>query len=144
MIIAVTVLIALSLMAVSVLTHYEALRITGALLPRLPIRPRQRVVVIIAACLASHIVQVLIYAAVFAVLHHLQVFGTITGAFTPGLVDFLYFSLTSYTTLGIGDIYPTGALRLIAGLESLNGLVVITWSASFTYLVMQPFWHPGR
>jgi len=28
-------------------------------------------------------------------------------------------------------------MRLIAGAESLNGLVLIGWSASFTYLTME-------
>jgi hypothetical protein len=31
-------------------------------------------------------------------------------------------------------------LRIIAGVESLNGLVLIGWSASFTYLSMEQFW----
>jgi len=50
--------------------------------------------------------------------------------------------MTSYTTLGIGEVYPTVPLRLIVGMASLNGFLLITWSASFTYLVMQRYWHP--
>jgi hypothetical protein len=34
-------------------------------------------------------------------------------------------------------------MRLIAGVESLNGLVLIGWSASFTYLEMARFWENG-
>jgi hypothetical protein len=34
-------------------------------------------------------------------------------------------------------------MRLIAGIESLNGLVLIGWSASFTYLTMEEFWGRG-
>ena len=31
-------------------------------------------------------------------------------------------------------------MRLISGLESLVGLLLITWSASFTYLEMSRLW----
>jgi hypothetical protein len=45
-----------------------------------------------------------------------------------------------YTSLGIGDIVPVGNLRFLAGLETLTGLVLITWTASFMYIEMQRFW----
>ena len=35
-------------------------------------------------------------------------------------------------------------MRLVAGVESLNGLVLIGWSASFTYLTMEEFWGRKR
>jgi hypothetical protein len=35
------------------------------------------------------------------------------------------------TTLGIGDLHRSRVMRLIAGMESLNGLVLIGGSASF-------------
>jgi hypothetical protein len=54
--------------------------------------------------------------------------------------DFLYFSATSYSTLGIGDVYPVGVFRLISGIESINGLFLIAWSTSFTYFVMDRLW----
>jgi hypothetical protein len=57
-----------------------------------------------------------------------------------GPIDYFYLSITTFTTLGIGDVHPRGALRTIAGVESLNGLVLIGWSASFTYLSMEQFW----
>ena len=57
-----------------------------------------------------------------------------------GFLDYFYLSITTFTTLGIGDVHPRGALRIIAGIQSLNGLVLIGWSASFTYLSMEKFW----
>ena len=35
-------------------------------------------------------------------------------------------------------------LRILVGTESLNGLILITWSASFTYLSMEKFWQDHR
>ncbi|MDX5400774.1 MAG: potassium channel family protein [Rhodobacterales bacterium] len=144
MILLVIILVGLSLIGITVLVHYEALRITGKLLPGLPIRARQRVLVVIFACLLAHIIEVSIYAATYALLLRFDGFGSIDGLFDGTVTDFLYFSLTSYTTLGIGEVHPVGPIRMIAGLEALNGFLLITWSASFTYLMMQRYWHPER
>lgn len=134
----------LALTAASVLIHYEALRLTGQVLPRLPIRPRQRVMVVIAGCMAGHVLEIGLYAGAFAILQHLQVLGGIDGAFDAGIVDFLYFSVSCYTTLGMGDVFAHGPVRIIVGLEALTGFLLITWSASFTYLMMQRYWHPAE
>ena len=81
-------------------------------------------------------------AGAFALLHDRPGFGYIDGEFDASALDFFYFSITSYTTLGIGDVYPQGPLRVLASIESLNGFLLITWSASFTYMMMQRHWHP--
>ena len=52
----------------------------------------------------------------------------------------MYFSAVTYTTLGMGDMFPIANVRLIAGVEALTGLMMIGWSASFTYLAMEKFW----
>lgn len=52
----------------------------------------------------------------------------------------VYFSVVVYTTLGLGDLVPEGAIRFLTGTEALTGSVLITWSASFTFLEMQRFW----
>lgn len=135
---------AVLLIAGTVLVHYEALRLTGRLLPRLPIRPRQRVLVVIAMCFAAHLIEISLYAVAFASLHGTAGLGSIEGDFGATALDFFYFSLTSYTTLGIGDVYPKGPIRVLVGVEALNGFLLITWSASFTYLMMQRYWHPER
>ncbi|MFU8863247.1 MAG: potassium channel family protein [Rhodobacterales bacterium] len=137
-------LAAMLLVATTVLIHYETLRFTGQLLPRLPIRPRQRVLVVIAACFIGHLLEIILYALAFALLNELEGFGWIDGEFEATALDYFYFSITSYTTLGVGDVYPRGALRVLAGVEALNGFLLITWSASFTYLMMQRYWHPER
>ena len=57
-----------------------------------------------------------------------------------GLLDAVYLSTTTYSTLGFGDLVPTGPIRFMVGTESLIGLLLITWSASFTYLEMRRYW----
>ncbi len=46
-----------------------------------------------------------------------------------GWMDYFYFSLINITTLGLGDIYPTQHLRVIAGVEALTGFALISCSA---------------
>jgi hypothetical protein len=71
-------------------------------------------------------------------------FGAMGGNLEGTALDYFYLSMTSYTTLGVGDLYPTGAMRIVSGVESLNGFVLVGWSASFTYLEMQRFWDRER
>lgn len=132
------------LLSLTALVHYEALRLTGRAVARMTIRPRQRVLVVIFACMAAHLVEILLYALAFALVLPFPDFGSIEGSFVPSVQDFVYFSISSYTTLGVGDIYATGPLRILVATAALNGFLMITWSASFTYLVMQRYWHPER
>ena len=52
----------------------------------------------------------------------------------------MYFSGIVYSTVGFGDLAPVGPVRLMAVLESVTGLVMIAWSASFTFIHMQRDW----
>ena len=58
-------------------------------------------------------------------------------------MDYVYFSAACYTSLGLGDMYPSGMLRMLTGAEALVGLLMIAWSGSFTYLAMEKFWDVG-
>ena len=54
--------------------------------------------------------------------------------------SYLYYSATSYSSLGVGDVYARGSLRLISSFEVINGLTLIAWSATFTYFAVQKMW----
>lgn len=56
------------------------------------------------------------------------------------LIDYLYFSYATYTSLGLGDIYPEESIRLIVGIEALTGLLMIGWSASMTVVLFRREW----
>lgn len=60
-------------------------------------------------------------------------YGRLVGEFTYELQDCVYHSFVIYTTLGFGDITPIGLLRFLTGIESLTGLILIPWTASFMY-----------
>jgi len=127
-----------------VLIHYETLRIASVTMPKLTIRPRARILFVMATAFVAHSLEVWFCAAIFYVVGDLAGMGSIAGKFAGGFFEYLYFSTVSYTSLGIGDIYPIGVLQLLTGVESLIGLVMIAWTGSFTYLAMEKFWSLHR
>jgi hypothetical protein len=100
---------------------------------------RTDILKVIAVLLGAHFTEIALYAGVLFLCQELHL-GALAGEIEGGVVDWLYFSISSYTTLGVGDVHPRGPLRLISGIEALNGLVLIGWSASFTYLTMERVW----
>ncbi len=133
------------LVSLTVLIHYETLRATTTLIvPRLTIPARRRLLVIMLAIFIAHIIEIWFYAIGYYLLAQdfgLGLLGEFGGNIGRHFADYLYFSTVTYTSLGLGDVYPLGGLRLIAGFESLTGLLMIAWSASFTYLMMEKFWN---
>jgi hypothetical protein len=49
----------------------------------------------------------------------------------------LYFSMTTYTTLGYGDIILDDQWRLLASIEAANGIIMFGWSTSLVILMVQ-------
>jgi len=130
----------LLVVAISVLVHYEFLYRLSKSIPKLPIKHRYRIVVGVFGALLAHTIEVWIFAVAYYFMHHADGWGTLTGNLTGTLWDCSYFSFTVYTTLGLGDIHPIGHLRYLTGIESLTGLVLIAWSASFLYFEIQKDW----
>lgn len=83
---------------------------------------------------AAHLLEAGVYAFGFSLAAHLELGGFVQETPIDAMSTF-YFSLVNYTSLGLGDIYPTGHLRFLAGLESLNGFLLISCSAAYLFLV---------
>ena len=128
------------LVVACILIHYEVLRLTSDHLIQLPVTPRARILVVVIACFAAHTLEVWLYGVAYFLSIEIFGLGGFGGQPVAGFEDSLYFSAVTYTSLGLGDYYPTRGLRLIAGVEALNGLMMIAWSASFTYLAMEKYW----
>ncbi|WP_088279822.1 potassium channel family protein [Ideonella sp. A 288] len=138
------VILACCLLVVSTtVLHYEVLRALNAGLPRLGIPDRMKLVVVILATFVAHAVEIAMYGFVLYGLADWHGAGTLDGGLGFSLASCLYFSAETYTSLGFGDFTPVGAVRLLAGVEALNGLLLIGWSASFTYIAMERFWKTG-
>ena len=125
--------------------HFEVLSNCGRFLAYVSHRRRPRVLVLILVILATHVAEIWLFALGYYVLVDIGGLGSLRGVVdVTGLPDYAYFSAVVYATVGFGDLAPTGAIRFLAGVEALTGFVMITWSASLTFLEMQRDWPPSR
>ena len=126
--------------ALAVLIHYEMLFRLSLVIPKLKLKHHFRVVFGIFGALVAHVIEIWLFALAYYYMHLSGEFGKLSGKFTSSMLDCVYFSFVSYTSLGLGDIIPIGEIRFLTGLEALTGLVLITWTASFMFIEMQKFW----
>jgi hypothetical protein len=135
--------VTLAAVAACVLTHYEGLSLTSRILARMPgAHRRSKVLYGITSVLILHVIEIWIFGLILLALLQWPACGSI-GPSVQHLFDVVYFSSITYTTVGYGDLTPIGPIRFLAGTEALSGFVMLTWSASFTYLEMERFWRPG-
>lgn len=123
--------------------HYEALERLNHWLPKLRLPARLRVLVLIYGLMAVHTLEIWIFGMALYGVTLWPELGRVAGADHVVLLDAVYLSTVTYTTVGYGDLAPQGPLRLLLGMESLSGFLLLTWSASFTYLEMQRNWRVG-
>ena len=85
--------------------------------------------------LLSHMLVAVVFAVGFAWAASLGLGGF---AKEPAMsaMDYYYFALITVTTVGLGDIYPTDHLRVIAGIASLTGFILISCTAQYVYKTM--------
>lgn len=133
------ILVTVAVVLLAVTVHYESLSAMTRLITRLPMRHRPRIVVLILGILLTHVVGVWIFALGYFFL--IPGHGFLAGAQEAAMMEYVYYSAVVYSTLGFGDLLPVGPIRFLTGIESVTGLVLITWSASFTFLEMQKFWN---
>jgi hypothetical protein len=128
------------IVATAVGIHFEMLNWLSVKVPAMTIRNRTRVVVALLGAIFAHIVEIWLFALAYYFIISVDEMGALEGNFDGSLYDCFYFSISTYTTVGYGDISPLGDIRFLAGLEALTGLVLITWTASFLFVEMQKFW----
>lgn len=132
-----TASIGVVLIVSTVLIHHEALRLlVSTPLIRTRVSHRWKGCLIVLVLMGAHIAEVELYALGLYISSDLLGLGHIVGE-NASLTTWSYFSFTCYTSLGIGDIVPHGHVRLLAGIEALNGLVLIGWTASFLLVEMR-------
>ena len=125
----------------SVLVHYEGLNLLSQwLAKRRAHHPRRKVLYGIFGVLSLHITEIWIFGLTLWVLLMFTNTGSVAGSVSGSLLDAVYLSANTYTTVGFGDLAPVGPIRFVGGSMALTGLVLITWSASFTFLEMERFW----
>lgn len=131
---------AVLLIAATTLIHFELLQGLNAVVPGLAIARRTKVLVVVFGLFVAHAVEIAVYGLALYLMLWFAGVGTLSGPGLPAFTTCLYFSAETYTSLGFGDVTPLGPIRLLSGVETLNGLLLIGWSASYLYLTMDRFW----
>lgn len=130
----VELIIGTALVAATVVIHAFALDRIMKLLERSGPRLYKRfkvywkipVLIITVLCVfMAHILQIWLWA----------IFYYSVGALTA-FEEALYFSASTFTTVGYGDIVLSKAWRLISSFEAANGFILFGWSTAFIFEVM--------
>jgi voltage-gated potassium channel len=127
-------LAALALTAVTVLMHAAGTQLATRRMTRLwaarkdrPGRLRAELLIIrlVSILLLLHLAEALVWAAFFQ----------LAGLF-PEFEAAAYYSLTSYTTVGYGDLLLPAPWRLLGPLEAAVGILMLGWSTGVLVAVL--------
>ena len=80
-----------------------------------------------------HLIQIALWAVVFWRAGEL-----------PTLETAVYFSITTYTTVGFGDVVLGPGWRVLAGIEGLTGLILVGWSTAFVFAIVNRMYEHWR
>lgn len=58
--------------------------------------------------------------------------------------DALYFTTSTFTTVGYGDVVLGKDWRLLAATTSINGMILFGWSTAFIFEIMAKLYQGGR
>lgn len=137
-----TVLVTASVVGLVVVFHYEVFQYLNRWIKRRlneagrAVHSRPIILMVMFVLILAHVVEIWLFGTAYFLLLSLGEFGSIDGYDEISFLDCVYFSASTYTTVGWGELTATGNIRLLAGTEALVGFMLITWSASFGYLVM--------
>jgi len=119
--------------------HYETLDRMRRVVSGLK-HPRPRILLFVVVILLTHTIEIWIFAAAYYLLAHHMALASFVGLELEAFADYAYYSAMVYTTVGFGDITPDGAVRALTQIEAVTGLLMITWSSTYTFLEMQATW----
>ncbi len=81
-------------------------------------------VITVLVVFLAHIVQIWVWAILFYYLEPVIL---------PDLEAAIYFSASSFTTVGFGDVYLDKDWRLLSSFEAANGFILFGWSTAFIF-----------
>lgn len=126
-------LAATCMVALTVLVHFFGLlaltRLMGRAHERLrthesPLRQAGMILFVVFGVFALHTIQIWLYAMLYLGLGELQTFE-----------QALYFSTTTFVSLGFGDIVLSPEWRVLSAIEGANGVILVAWSTAFLLTV---------
>jgi hypothetical protein len=122
-----------ALIVITVLVHAVSLELIfkAFIAVRTDIEVRWRAVVlalVILAVFVAHVIEIWIWAIFYYFKASIQI---------PTLEAALYFSASSFTTVGFGDLVLSENWRLLSSFEATNGMILFGWSTAFIFEVVR-------
>ena len=131
------------LVLATIVIHYEVLfQLSKRLSLTKKITPSYKVLICVFTIFLAHVVEIWLFGLGYYFSSQLDGIGNLFGKTANHriILDYVYLSFVTYTTLGYGDLVASGYLRYLTGVEALVGLILITWSASFLFIEMGKYW----
>lgn len=119
---------------------YEILYLLLKLVAKKQMSTRKLLSALWVGVFLAHGVSILSYAILYWCSVNYLGYPDLEGIGVHEFSSYLYYSASTYASLGIGDIYPRGILRFVSSVEVITGLTLIAWSAMFTYFAVQNMW----
>lgn len=122
-----------------VYVHLTTLRLLNdRVMPRFQRHSRTAVGLMVLVALVAHLLEIWIFSVAILVVGSLSDTQFAEELQLDGF-DAFYYSAVSYTSMGAEPLHES-SLRILTAIEALTGLILITWTASFIFLVMQRTW----
>jgi hypothetical protein len=126
-----------------VYVHLSTLRaLNDHVLPRFHRHSRTAVGTMVLVALVGHLLEIWLFSIAILIVGSLSDRQFAEELQLDGF-DAFYYSAVSYTSLGAEPLHEQ-SLRLLTAIEALTGLILITWTASFIFIVMQRTWEGRR
>ena len=93
----------------------------------------QVIITTVLFMLFLHTVEVFVWAGIYYVLPAIDVFTCFE--------ESLYFSFTTFTTLGYGDITLPAPWYHMTGIQALCGIILAGWSSALFFVLFQKLWN---
>ena len=83
------------------------------------------IIKMVSVLLLLHVLEIFFWAGFYRI-----------GGLLPDIESAVYFSLTSYTTVGYGDVVLTKGWRLLGPIESVMGVLIMGWSTGIMVVII--------
>jgi len=126
------VVIAVAVVLLTTIVHYEAVRLLEGF-ARHPRHGHRAVLMgVTSALILVHLAEIGLYALVYWLASGPLGLGRFVGG-EMGWADYFHYAAETYASLGSGDLHTEGDMRLIAAVSPLNGILLLAWSGAFLF-----------
>lgn len=135
-----TLLIGTIIVILTIWVNYEVLNLVWKFLPKIEKNPRSSIIYIMIAIIAGHTFAVWIYGFGYLMIANIFYKELLMEQGFDGFIKYLFASAQIYSSFGNAELFNQSTMRFLASIEVLNGVVMVAWTFSLTYAVIDKTW----